>query len=71
MGDPKDVKGKKSKGQYRSWSELEHKLLLTLLVDAINQGFCDANGKFNKLTVESRILTTLQQQQRGSTKTNG
>ena len=58
MGDPNDIKGK---GQYHSWSEPEHKLLLRLLVDAINQGFCDANGKLKKLMVESRILTTLQQ----------
>ncbi|WZZ65121.1 hypothetical protein YC2023_076491 [Brassica napus] len=54
MGDPKDIKGKG-----HSWSELEHKLLLRLLVDAIS--FCDANGKFKKLMEESRILTTLQQ----------
>ncbi|XP_033134011.1 uncharacterized protein At2g29880 isoform X3 [Brassica rapa] len=65
MGDPKDVKGK---GQYHTWSGPEHKLLLRLLVDAINQGFRDASGKFNKLTVESRILTTLQQEV-GSKKT--
>ena len=67
MGDPKDVKGK---GQYHSWSGPEHKLLLRLLVDAINQGFRDASGKFNKLTVESRILTTLQKEV-GSKKTYG
>ncbi|CAG7908768.1 unnamed protein product [Brassica rapa] len=67
MGDPKDVKGK---GQYHSWSRPEHKLLLRLLVDAINQGFRDASGKFNKLTVESRILTTLQKEV-GSKKTYG
>ncbi|XP_009139406.2 uncharacterized protein At2g29880 isoform X2 [Brassica rapa] len=67
MGDPKDVKGK---GQYHTWSGPEHKLLLRLLVDAINQGFRDASGKFNKLTVESRILTTLQQEV-GSKKTYG
>ncbi|KAH0850160.1 hypothetical protein HID58_095725, partial [Brassica napus] len=56
--------------QYHSWSGPEHKLLLRLLVDAINQGFRDASGKFNKLTVESRILTTLQQEV-GSKKTYG
>ena len=67
MGDSKDVKGK---GQYHSCSGPEHKLLLRLLVDAINQGFRDASGKFNKLTVESRILTTLQQEV-GSKKTYG
>ncbi|EOA19211.1 hypothetical protein CARUB_v100065550mg, partial [Capsella rubella] len=47
MGDTQDVK---AKGQYKQWSEPEHKLLLRLLVDAVNQGFRDANGKFNKLT---------------------
>lgn len=67
MWDPKDIKGK---CQYHSWFEHVHKLLLMLLVEAINQGFCDANGKFNKLMVESRILTILQQQL-GSTKTYG
>ncbi|XP_006289451.2 uncharacterized protein At2g29880 [Capsella rubella] len=59
MGDTQDVK---AKGQYKQWSEPEHKLLLRLLVDAVNQGFRDANGKFNKLTVERRILPSLNKQ---------
>ncbi|XP_023644307.1 uncharacterized protein At2g29880-like [Capsella rubella] len=59
MGDTQDVK---AKGQYKQWSEPEHKLLVRLLVDAVNQGFRDANGKFNKLTVERRILPSLNKQ---------
>ncbi|KAG2331501.1 hypothetical protein Bca52824_002681 [Brassica carinata] len=65
MGDPQDVKGK---GQYHSWTVPEHRLLLRSLVDAINHGFRDASGKFNKLTVETRILSVLHQQL-GSKKT--
>ncbi|CAH8263598.1 unnamed protein product [Arabidopsis lyrata] len=37
-------------------------MLLRLLVDAINHGFRDANGKFNKLTVETRILPPINKQ---------
>ncbi|CAN8268643.1 unnamed protein product [Cochlearia groenlandica] len=65
MGDPHEGK---SKGKYHHWSEPESKLLLQLLVEAINQGFRDASGKFNKLTVETRILANLNEQL-GSTKT--
>ncbi|EOA22529.1 hypothetical protein CARUB_v10003183mg [Capsella rubella] len=36
-------------------------MLVQLLVDAINQGFCIGSGKFDKLIVETRVLTTLNQ----------
>ncbi|CAN8307205.1 unnamed protein product [Cochlearia groenlandica] len=58
MGDSQDAK---IKGTYTHWTEPEHKMLLRLLVEAINLGFRDANNKFNKLTVESRVLSTLNQ----------
>ncbi|CAH2060786.1 unnamed protein product [Thlaspi arvense] len=53
MGDP---------GQYHQWSDPQLKLLLQLLVDANNQGFRQSDGKFNKLTIETRILSTLNQE---------
>lgn len=62
MGDTQDTQDVKSKGSYKQWSEPEHKMLLRLLVDGINQGFRDANCKFNKLTVETRILPPLNKQ---------
>ncbi|KAL1200341.1 hypothetical protein V5N11_034085 [Cardamine amara subsp. amara] len=43
-------------------------MLIRLLVDSVNQGFRDASGKFNKLTVETRILTKLNEKL-GSKKT--
>uniref|UniRef100_A0A1J3FGL1 Uncharacterized protein n=1 Tax=Noccaea caerulescens TaxID=107243 RepID=A0A1J3FGL1_NOCCA len=64
MGDTEEVK---SKGPYKTWSDPEHKMLLRLLVEAVNQGF-RKNGKFNQLTVETRILSTLKGEL-GSTKT--
>ncbi|CAG7871333.1 hypothetical protein HID58_022828 [Brassica napus] len=67
MGDSQDAKGK---GQYHSWSGPENRLLLRSLVDAINNGFRDASGKFNKLTFETRVLSVLRQQL-GSKKTYG
>lgn len=57
----------KLKGPYKMWSDHEHKMLLRLLVDAVNQGFRH-KGKFNQLTVETRILPTLKAEL-GSTKT--
>lgn len=67
MGDSQDAKGK---GQYHSWSGPKNRLLLRSLVDAINNGFRDASGKFNKLTIETRVLSVLHQQL-GSKKTYG
>ncbi|XP_010497431.2 PREDICTED: uncharacterized protein At2g29880-like, partial [Camelina sativa] len=58
MGDSQAVK---AKGQYNQWLEHESKMLVQLLVDAINQGFRDGNGKFSKLTIETRVLPTLNQ----------
>ncbi|CAN7070838.1 unnamed protein product, partial [Brassica oleracea var. botrytis] len=52
MGDQEG----KIKNQYISWSPEETKTLLRLLVDGVNQNWTDASGKFNKLTVEQRIL---------------
>ncbi|CAH2061425.1 unnamed protein product, partial [Thlaspi arvense] len=49
------------KGQYSHWSEPEHNMLLRLLVDAIKRGWRDANGSFNKLTIEKKILSVLNQ----------
>ncbi|CAH2035447.1 unnamed protein product [Thlaspi arvense] len=36
-------------------------MLLRLLVDAIKRGWRDANGSFNKLTIEKKILSVLNQ----------
>ena len=55
MGDQEG----KIKNQYISWSPEETKTLLRLLVDGVNQNWTDASGKFNKLTVEQRILPEL------------
>ncbi|CAN6854235.1 unnamed protein product [Brassica oleracea var. botrytis] len=55
MGDQEG----KIKNQYISWSLEETKTLLRLLVDGVNQNWTDASGKFNKLTVEQRILPEL------------
>lgn len=62
IGDiqPQEVKTKG--GGYNHWSDAEHKMLLRLLVDGINKGLRDANNKFNKLAVETRILSKLNQE---------
>ncbi|EOA18093.1 hypothetical protein CARUB_v10021869mg [Capsella rubella] len=65
MGDPQE---EKCKGQYLPWSSQETKILVRLLVDAVNQNWCDASGSFNKLTVEQRILPALNKEC-GTTKT--
>ncbi|EOA28309.1 hypothetical protein CARUB_v10024507mg [Capsella rubella] len=44
----------KPKNPYNHWLEPESKMLVRLLVDAVNEGFRDASGKFSKLTVETR-----------------
>ena len=54
-----DSQEEKCKGLYLPWSGQETKTLLRLLVDAVNQNWCDVNGSFNKLTVEQRILPAL------------
>ncbi|CAE6226183.1 unnamed protein product [Arabidopsis arenosa] len=56
MDDPPAMK---TKGSYKQWSEPESNMLVRLLTDAINQGFRDANGKFHKMTVDTRILAPL------------
>lgn len=38
---------------------VETKLLIDLLVDAINRNWRDANGLINKLTVEQKVLPVL------------
>ncbi|CAE5963855.1 unnamed protein product [Arabidopsis arenosa] len=63
MEDTQDTQDTQdAKGPYKKWSDPQHKMLLRLLVDAINHGFRDANGKFNKLTVETRILPPINKQ---------
>ncbi|CAN6894263.1 unnamed protein product [Brassica oleracea] len=54
----RDQEGK-IKNQYISWPPEKTKTLLRLLVDGVNQNWTDASGKFNKLTVEQRILPEL------------
>ncbi|KAG7585782.1 hypothetical protein ISN45_Aa02g011310 [Arabidopsis thaliana x Arabidopsis arenosa] len=62
LQDVQDTQDVKSKGPYNKWSGPEHKMILRLLVEAINQGFPDASGKLNKLMVETRILPTIHKQ---------
>lgn len=51
MGDPQAVK---AKGSYKHWSEPETKMLLRMLVEAMNQGH-----KFTRPMMETRILPEL------------
>ncbi|KAL0696515.1 hypothetical protein Bca4012_063695 [Brassica carinata] len=63
-----DIEEGKTKNPYVHWSPEETKTLLRLLVDGVNQNWIDGSGKFNKLTVEQRILPELNKIC-GSTKT--
>ncbi|XP_061368121.1 uncharacterized protein At2g29880-like [Gastrolobium bilobum] len=59
MGDSQqgNKKGKgKEKENYESWTMDDTNVLLHLLVDAINNGLCDANGSLSKQNVERVIL---------------
>ncbi|CAN8325950.1 unnamed protein product [Cochlearia groenlandica] len=49
----------KEKGQYNQWGPEETKVLIDLLVDAVQRNWRDSNGLITKLTVEQKILPAL------------
>ncbi|CAN6804570.1 unnamed protein product, partial [Brassica oleracea] len=53
------TKKEKRKGDYNSWNHDETRILVQLLVEAVNNNWRDSSGSFSKLTVESKILPEL------------
>ncbi|XP_018460167.1 uncharacterized protein At2g29880 [Raphanus sativus] len=49
----------KEKGDYNSWNHDETRILVQLLVEAVNNNWRDSSASFSKLTVESKILPEL------------
>ncbi|TQE01394.1 hypothetical protein C1H46_012975 [Malus baccata] len=56
MGDSQQEKGK---GNYNQWSVEESSMLLQLLVEAVKNGWRDANGIISKQTIEAKIVPVL------------
>ncbi|CAN8257973.1 unnamed protein product, partial [Cochlearia groenlandica] len=54
-----DSQKKDKKGDYNPWTLDETKLLIQLLVEAINHSWRDSGGTFSKLTIETKILPEL------------
>ncbi|KAG5375022.1 hypothetical protein IGI04_039618 [Brassica rapa subsp. trilocularis] len=54
-----DSQRRKKKGDYNSRNHDETRILVQLLVEAVNNNWRDSSGSFSKLTVESKILPEL------------